>query len=400
MSLEPIELIRGYAGAEQQGEALSLGLAKSAVARRFSALRQPETILPLASHSQARDGLPKRLVLDSSIDFGRDNVSVAECSLYQTEVASLAEEPHGKGMAKRVDGKVPGDASYFKPVPKSQLDLARAKPIAAAGAEEWYRVAGTRSLDVPTEQSAKLGVQEDRLFTSAFCANRDSSLTEVHITGVQTDERAEPDAGSEQDREHREVSARNCSVGSGNRGEQRLRLIGRQVAGRSSIRRCRADQPCGVFAQIPCVREKPEEHSQGRLGSIDGERGSPTVTIGQEACERVGIDDADLDITLEPASQLAQITQVSLPCALAFAICPELRVEAFDGCRELHGFTPLQSDSQATSMNALLSERVNSIMRTICLFGELCDLLGSTVRDVAATQALCAPISLEVSIDA
>jgi len=99
MRLEPIELMRGYATREQQGEALSPGLAESAVACRFLALTPFQTILPLASHSQACDGLPERLVLHPGVDLGRGNVPVTEGSLYQTEVVSLAEEPHGKGMA-------------------------------------------------------------------------------------------------------------------------------------------------------------------------------------------------------------------------------------------------------------------------------------------------------------
>jgi len=49
-------------------------------------------------------------------------------------------------------------------------------------------------------------------------------------------------------------------------------------------------------------------------------------------------------------------------------------------------------------MNALFKEGVNEIMRRI---GEIRAIAGRccpTVRDVAATQALCAPISKEVAI--
>jgi hypothetical protein len=75
-----------------------------------------------------------------------------------------------------------------------------------------------------------------------------------------------------------------------------------------------------------------------------------------------------------------------------------LRVEPLDGCRKLHGFTPLLLDSQATSMNALCSETVNEIMRRICEIKAIAGRCCLTVRDVAATQALCAPISGEVAI--
>jgi len=399
MSLEPLEVMRGYKRAERQGEALSLGLVKSAVAYRFSALRQPETRLPLVSHSQARDGLPERLVLDLSIDLGCRNVSVTERSLHQTEVASLAEEPHGKGMAQRVDGKVPGDASCFKPVPKSQLDLARAKPIAAAGAEERTSIASIRSIDVQTEESAKRCVQEDRLFTSTFGSDSDDSLAEVHVPSGQSNQGAESHAGAEQEREHRVVSFGNGGVGVCDRAEQSFRLVGRQIARHSPIRWCRTDQPCGVVAQVPCVGEKSEEDPECSLGSVDSEcRHRRSVTIGKEARERVGSDDADLDIALEPSFESPQIPQVSLPRALALAICPELRVEALDSCRELHGFTSLQFDSQATSMNALCSETVNSIMRTTCLSWSLTRLICLEFASVDATQAVCGPISEEVAI--
>jgi hypothetical protein len=51
-------------------------------------------------------------------------------------------------------------------------------------------------------------------------------------------------------------------------------------------------------------------------------------------------------------------------------------------------------------MNASFRETVKSIMRRIYLFRHLSGRLPSVFAHVAATQALCAPISLEVSIDA
>jgi len=367
MRLQSLELMRGYTVARLQARPLSLGLAESAVACRFLALRRAQTRLLLATCSQACYGLPERLVLHSCVDFGRGNVPVAERSLHQTEVASLSEEPHGEGMAQRVDGKVPGDASYFKPVLESELDLARAKPIGGARVEEWRSVDSVRSIDALPEQSAKPSVEEHGFFASAFDFDCDGPFGEVDVTDVQSDERAEPHPGTEQEREHRVVSARNCSVGSGNRGEQRLRLIGRQVAGRSSIRRCRVNQPRRILAEVASLSQKPEEHSQGSLGPVDSERRLwLTVPVGKEACECVGSDRRDVSISLEPSFELPQIPQVSLPRALTFAISPELRVKCLDGYRELHGFTSLRVDSQATSMNALSANTVNSIMRRIC----------------------------------
>ena len=103
MSLEPLELMRGYTVARPQARSLSLGLAESTVASLFSALTQPQTILSLAAASQACYGLPERFVLDSGVDLRGRDVPVAQGSLHQTEIASLAEEPHGEGMAKRVN---------------------------------------------------------------------------------------------------------------------------------------------------------------------------------------------------------------------------------------------------------------------------------------------------------
>jgi hypothetical protein len=98
MRLESLGVMRSYTVARLQARPLSLGLAESAVACRFLALTQPETILPLATHSQACYGLPERLVLDSGVDFGRGNVPVAEGPLYQPQVSGHGVEPRGKGM--------------------------------------------------------------------------------------------------------------------------------------------------------------------------------------------------------------------------------------------------------------------------------------------------------------
>ena len=159
------------------------------------------------------------------------------------------------------------------------------------------------------------------------------------------------------------------------------------------------DEPRRILAQVPGIVEEAEEDPERSLGSVDGERGSRlTVTIGKEARERVRSDDADLDIALEPASKLPHIREVGLPCALALPISPELRVEAFDNCRELHGFTSIRVDSQAVTMNALLPEPVNEIMRRVCEIKAIAGRCCPTVRDVAATRALCGLISVEVGI--
>jgi hypothetical protein len=398
MRLEPIEVMRSYTVARLQGEALSLGLARSAVARRFFALTQPETILPLASHSQACDGLPKGLVLDPGVDLGRGDVPVAEGSLHQPQVAGLRVKPSGEGMPERMDRQGLGNSSKLEPVSEPQLHLSMAKSVAAARTEQRRSIGDGIGFDVQTEESAKRRVKKDRLLSSTLCFDCDGALSDVNVSGVQADKRAQPDASAEEKREHRVVSCGDGRVGVDDRGQQLPRFVDRQVAGHSPIRWRRANQPCRVVVQVPSVGEEAEENSERRLGSVDSERGLwLTVTINKEACERVGSDDADLDIALEPASKLPQIPEVSLPRAFALAICPELRVEAGDGCRKLHGFTSIAVDSEATSMNALSSKTVNSIMRTICLFGQLFDPLGATVRHVDATQALCAPISLEVA---
>jgi len=145
------------------------------------------------------------------------------------------------------------------------------------------------------------------------------------------------------------------------------------------------------------VKENPEYS----LGPVNGECGPClAVPVSKEASEGVGGDSGDVHIPLEPTSELAQVSQVSLPRSLALAICPELCVEALDSCRELHGFTSLLLDSQAVTMNALFPKPVNGIMRTIREIraspGHCCLMFGN----VAATQALCALISPEVGIDA
>jgi hypothetical protein len=92
----------------------------------------------------------------------------------------------------------------------------------------------------------------------------------------------------------------------------------RQVARYSPVSWGRANEPRRVFAQIPCIGKEAEKDSQGRLRSVDSERGADlAVPIRKEASERVGNDSRDINIPLEPALQLAQISQVSLPGALA-----------------------------------------------------------------------------------
>jgi len=304
-------------------------------------------------------------------------------------------------MPERVDRQGLGNSSKLEPVSEPQLHLARAKPAAGAGTEQWRSIGQHVGIYVQTNQSAELRVEEHRFLSSTLCSDCDGPLSDVGVTGVQTDQRAEPDASTEQEREHRVVSFGNGGVGVCDRAEQSFRLVRRQIARYSPVGRCRANQPCGVVCEITRIRKKTEEHSKRSFGSVDGQRGArSTVPIRKEASECVGSDRRDLNIALEPALELAQIPQVSLPRALALSISRELRVEAFDSCRKLHGFTSLQFDSQATSMNALLTETVNSIMRTICLNWPLSWLICPVFAHVDATQALCAPISVEVGIDA
>jgi len=400
MKLETLELMRSYATGERRGEALSLGLVESTVACRFLALRRAQTRLPLASRSQVGDGLPKGFVLDSGVDFGGRDVPVAECTLHQPEIASLAEEPHGEGVAKRVDGKAPGDACGLKPVLQSKLNLTSTKTAAATGTEQRCSIGERVGIDVQTEESAKRRVKKDRLLSSAFGCDGDSPFSEVHVASVQGNQRAESDAGAKEHREHCVVSSGDRAVRLGDGLEQSLCFVLRQIAWHPAIRRCRAYESCRVVTEITSVGEEAEEHSQRRLGSVDGQ-GSPTaVSIGEKARQRVRRDGSDVGVCIKPASKLPQVSQVCLTRALALAVCPELCVEALDRCRELHGFTPLQFGYGATSMNALCSRTVNAIMRTICLSWPLSLLLCTLLAHVAATQALWAPISEEVGIDA
>jgi len=400
MILETLELMRGYTVARPEARSLSLGLARSAVASLFSALTQPQTRLPLASRSQVGQCLPESFVFHSGVDLGGRNVPVTERSLYQTEIASLPEEPHGEGMAKRVNRELAGDACCLKPVLQSKLNLTSTKTAAATGTEKRYRVASTGTLDVQTEESAKRRVKKDCLLSSAFGCDGDSSFSEIDVTDVQTDKRAQPDAGAKEHREHCVVSSGDRAVRLGDGLEQSFCFVLRQIAWHPSVSWCRANQPRRIVAQVPCIREEAEEHSQGSLGPIDSERSPVSIPISKKACERVRLDGSDVGVGIEPAAKLAEIPEVRLPCALALAVCLELRVEALRGYREFHGFTPLQFDYEATSMNALSTNSVNSIMRTICLSWPLSLLLCTLLAHVAATQALWAPISEEVGIDA
>ena len=154
------------------------------------------------------------------------------------------------------------------------------------------------------KQSAKLGVHKDGLFASAFGSDRDSPLCQVDIPNVQSNQRAESHPGAKQQREHAVVSARNCTVASGNRGEQHLGLIARQEAWRSSASRCRTDEPCGVLAEVTGIVEKAEEDPQGRLGSIHSKRSLSSVPVGEESGKNVGLDSRHLHVPAKPALEL------------------------------------------------------------------------------------------------
>ncbi len=236
-----------------------------------------------------------------------------------------------------------GDASCLDPVLEPELDLAWPKPAAVAGAEERRAVAGTLYADLAIEKSAKSGVEEHRLLSSPFGLDCHGSLGQVHITYVQGNERAKPDAGAEQEREHRVVSSGNRAVRAGNGAEESLRFVGRQVAGHSAVRRCRADEPGRVVGDVAGVDEEPEEDPQGCLCSIDRQRRPTTVPAGQKPSQYVGVDRCHQHVPAEPVLQLAQVPQVSLPGALAPTIGSELRVEACYGRGELHGFTSLRA---------------------------------------------------------
>ena len=187
--------------ARPQARPLPLGLAESAVGSLFFALTQLKTVLPLAAHSETGQCFSQRLVLDSGVDFGCGNVPVARGPLYQSEVAGLRMEPCGEGMAKRVHRERLFDTGNFEPVPESQLHLARAKSAAAARTEEW-------SIRCPADDlAAELLVEEHGFFASTLGCDGDSPLSKIDVTRVQSNKRAEPDAGSKQQREHGVVSA-------------------------------------------------------------------------------------------------------------------------------------------------------------------------------------------------
>lgn len=154
---------------------------------------------------------------------------------------------------------------------KPQLDLAWPKPAAVAGTEERTSIACSRSIDVLPEQSAELLVKEHGFLPSAFCSDCDGPLSDVDVTGVQADERAEPDAGAEKERERRVVSFGNGAVRVGNCAEQSLRFVDRQVAWYSPVSRRRTDEPCRIVAEITSIIEEAEEDSQGCLGPVDSE---------------------------------------------------------------------------------------------------------------------------------
>ena len=98
------------------------------------------------------------------------------------------------------------DASDPEPVLKSQLDLAWPKPAAVARVEHRGSVRRNESFGVSLEQSTKPSVEEHGFFSPTFGLDCHSSLGQAHITYVQGNERAEPDAGAEEEREHRVVS--------------------------------------------------------------------------------------------------------------------------------------------------------------------------------------------------
>ncbi len=390
--------MRGYAESEKQGERLSHGPEESIVGSDFSTLTAPETRLPLAVPSQAGQRLPQGLVLHPGVDFGRADVSVAEGSLHQSQVARPGIELRGEGVPQRVDREWPGDAGDLEPVPEPQLDLPCAEPPALARAEQGAAVGGIEGSDVAPEHTGERSVDEHGVRSAALGHDSDRALAQVDIAGVQANKRAEPDARAEQEREHGVVSAGDRAVRTGDGIEQPLRLVGRQVARHSPVSRRRADKPGRVVSQVAGVGEEAEADAQGCLCPVDRERSPRAVPVSQEACEHVRRDGGKGHVPAEPALELAQVSQVSLPGALAPTVSPELSVEAGDGGGEPHGVTSSQGDSQATSMKASLRGTVKPIVRRSRRLRQLHGASCSTFARVAATRPFSAPISEKVAV--
>jgi len=108
---------------------------------------------------------------------------------------------------------------------ESQLDLAWAEPVACAGAENRDSICRTRVVDTASQESAEPEIEEDSLFSRTLGSDGDGSRSEVQVTSIQSNERAEPDAGAKEHREHCVVSSSGRAVRFGDGLEQSLRFV-------------------------------------------------------------------------------------------------------------------------------------------------------------------------------
>ena len=141
------------------------------------------------------DRPPESRIDHVRVDVGRRDAAMPEGALDQSQVACFLIEARGKGMTKRMNGTLFGNAGDVDPVGKSQFDLADSDASPTVGNEEGFVVVARSVGYVTLEKPLEWLAQEHGALSPILPANVKCAVCEVDIADVQGHEGAESDAG-------------------------------------------------------------------------------------------------------------------------------------------------------------------------------------------------------------
>jgi len=311
----------------------------------------------------------KAPVGDFSIDLGGRDLLMAEGFLHQIQVAGFVIQPGSEGMAQGVDRSLvyPGG---FEPHRYPLLDLAAAQSPAITRLKQ-RNVAGVSFIrEIFTQYLFELGIDKNRLLSIAFGCDFNDSLFQQNIACIEVNQRAKPDSGGQQKRDHNEVTL--CQIGFGLL-DCFQKLFGISLGQRlGNLPGClgRFNKPRRTLLQAAGVDEIAEECPNRGFDSIYRNRRSGFTVArhlnfirGEESGDGIRLYFADILIA-QPSHKQSDIPQISQPGMLAFAIGDKLRFKMPDGGFKFHNYLPVLVDS-ACHTNGYVLKLIKSIMRTI-----------------------------------
>ncbi len=296
------------------------------------------------------------------VDFGRCDALMTQGLLGKPEVAGLLIEAGGEYVAERVDGAPVGDASLFEPVGEAKLYLTCSDAPTPVGKEERIIRLEVAADEMGLQQSPYASVQENELLCAVLPLDSERPLSEVNVLDIQSYERAQPDAGGQEESEHQMIPSCDRGLGCFERAEQFPNLSISEDGRRLSCSPGVPNQACRIVFEIASLGEELEKGPECRLHSVRGDRCSRLALFcvregsrGEVTGEKLRSDLADIDASATPPVEGLEIAKIDGPGVRALSISPKLRIKPAYGSREPH----LDHDP----MNASPLGEVNSILR-------------------------------------